>query len=143
MLYFDIPVDFKPQLEAAGCFIEYDRSILLLLRQPFVSPQGNRWGLPSGKLEASETSLEGILREVKEETGILLVPSLTKFLSTAYVRYPELDFTYHIFQCALDKKPKVRLNLKEHKSFDWVLPIDSLNMPLMLDLDTCVKFVYK
>lgn len=58
---------------AAGVAIIYDNKILL------VHPTNASWqrgtcGIPKGKMEDGETSVEAALRELKEETGIILKP---------------------------------------------------------------------
>ncbi|MBI2036595.1 NUDIX hydrolase [Candidatus Microgenomates bacterium] len=48
--------------------VEKDDRLLLEKRTPGIL-EGGKWGLPSGFLARDETASEGILRELKEETG--------------------------------------------------------------------------
>ncbi|MCP8967110.1 NUDIX hydrolase [Ectobacillus ponti] len=52
------------------CFIQRGNDVLLLNRS--YSPNMGLWNGVGGKLDAGETPEQGILREVMEETGILL-----------------------------------------------------------------------
>jgi 8-oxo-dGTP diphosphatase len=45
------------------------RGDVLLIRRA-KEPRKGQWSLPGGKLEFGETLLEGVLREVREETGL-------------------------------------------------------------------------
>jgi ADP-ribose pyrophosphatase YjhB (NUDIX family) len=42
---------------------------LLLVRRAAHLPEGGKWGLPGGFLDRDETLVEGVLRELREETG--------------------------------------------------------------------------
>ena len=53
-----------------GVVIEDDR--ILLLNQD--ADAGRSWSLPGGKLEDGETLAEALVREMKEETGLDIVP---------------------------------------------------------------------
>jgi ADP-ribose pyrophosphatase YjhB (NUDIX family) len=48
--------------------IERDGALLLVRRAPHLT-EGGKWGLPGGFLDRDETLVQGILREVREETG--------------------------------------------------------------------------
>lgn len=67
-IYQESSEHFKPRVEVAALYIEHGQRILLLHRQEMKS-QGNRWGIPGGKVDKGETPLEAVLRETKEETG--------------------------------------------------------------------------
>lgn len=47
---------------------ERDGGLLLVKRAPHLT-EGGKWGLPGGFLDRGETVAEGILRELREETG--------------------------------------------------------------------------
>src|SRR5690625_6702387 len=64
-------------------FIKKGDQILLLNRE-FPTWMGN-WNGVGGKIEAGETPLAGILREIKEETGILLTEATYKGVVTGNV----------------------------------------------------------
>jgi len=48
--------------------VEMDGKLLLVKRSPKIS-EGGKWSLPSGYLDRDETAAEGVLRELREETG--------------------------------------------------------------------------
>jgi 8-oxo-dGTP diphosphatase len=142
MIYTKVPQGFNPTFEAAGCFLERGRNFLLLLRQNDC-PQGNTWGLPSGKIEKGESALEGVIREIHEETGIVVPARRMHFISKVYVIYPDYDFSYYIFRSKMERLPQIKIDPKEHKDFRWVSPREAFSLPIMLDLDWCINLVYK
>ena len=48
--------------------VERDGSLLLVKRATHL-PEGGKWGLPGGFLDRDETLIDGVLRELREETG--------------------------------------------------------------------------
>lgn len=138
MIYRDIPENFNPRLEAVGCFCCLESRLLLLLRQDSL-PEGNKWGVPGGKIEKAESPAFAVRREIWEETGILLPEEKFHPFRTFYVRYPNYDFIYHTFSAELDKPEKVIAMPKEHKGFYWARPHTALKMKLVLDMDECIR----
>lgn len=56
----------------ALCLVRNDRDEVLLYRRPSHSDYyAGFWGLPGGKFGFSETGIETVKREVREETGVL------------------------------------------------------------------------
>lgn len=47
---------------------EMGGKLLLVKRSPNIS-EGGKWSLPSGYLDRNETAAQGVLRELREETG--------------------------------------------------------------------------
>lgn len=139
--YTSPPPNFNPTIEVAACYVEHEFKILILLRQDH-KPQGNTWCLPGGKLDPGDTSLEAVIREVREETAINLKSNNLLFFKSLYVQYPEMDFVYHLFHTRLLSQPKVRISLREHKRYQWATPIDALKLPLTPDEDVCMKMFY-
>lgn len=56
----------------AGAVVIHESRVLLIRRGH--EPMKGQWLLPGGALEVGETLLEGVQREVKEETGLEVLP---------------------------------------------------------------------
>jgi 8-oxo-dGTP pyrophosphatase MutT (NUDIX family) len=54
--------------DGAACF-------LLTRRAPRLSSHAGQWALPGGRVEADESAIEGALRELKEEVGLIASPA--------------------------------------------------------------------
>lgn len=143
MLSSTRPVNFAPRFEVVSCFVIYEDQFLLLHRQSDVKLEPNTWGLPAGKKDKKEAPMEAILREIKEETGLIVPIGRVKQHHTMYVRYPEYDFTYYMFHTNLLKEPEITLNPAEHRAFKWVTPEEALRMRLIRDLDETIKMFFK
>ena len=142
MIYNKKPQEFNPKFEVVSCFVDHDQEILLLHRQDH-KPEGNTWGVPARKVDEGEQISETMIREIREETGFELVSSQLSYFQKLYVKYPKYDFVYHIFYTKLDQKQEVILNSQEHKDFKWISPEAAFDMPLIQDLDACIKLFYK
>lgn len=67
---------------AAGVIVVTNsKKVLLLKRGPTAPWMPNKWGLPGGKVEEGESSVEAASRELQEEAGLLVNPSHLKFLT--------------------------------------------------------------
>ena len=60
----------KPFIEVAAGLILRPDGALLLAQRPADKPWPGWWELPGGKIEAGETTLQALARELKEELGI-------------------------------------------------------------------------
>jgi 8-oxo-dGTP pyrophosphatase MutT (NUDIX family) len=143
-IYLEKPADFHPRAAIVGCcFLHYQDKILLLHRQDGKA-EGNRWGIPGGKLNSGEPVIEAIVREVFEETGIKLDSNKIHNIGKVYIRVPNFDFEYHMVDYVepIESPGLVKINFKEHKGFTWVTPADALTLPLITDEDTCFEIVF-
>lgn len=124
------PSDFSPKVEVSGCFCEYEDKLLFLERHPN-SPQGGTWGIPSGKHEIGEDALAAVIREVYEETGLIISKDSIDDVGKLYVRHPTIDFIYHMFRYRFHTFPQVTLRLEEHLKLLWVTVDEALRLPLI------------
>lgn len=141
MIYKCIPKEFNPRFEIVSCYMECGGEILLLHRQDSKS-EGNRWGVPAGKIDKGENEPEAMIREIKEETGQKVLPGKLEYLKKVYVKYPEYHFIYHMFRLRMDRKPSIKLDRKEHKDHQWIRPLKALELHLVRDLDKCIRLFY-
>jgi 8-oxo-dGTP diphosphatase len=110
------PKDFNLQMQISACYIQSQEKLLLLQRAVKKS-EGGTWTVPAGKLEKNETPKQAALRELFEETGIKL--KSIQSLGSIYIRRPELDYVYHMFNIKLDKIPLIVLSKEEHQNHLW------------------------
>lgn len=122
MIYEVRPEDFSPSLESAGCFVEYEKKIILLLRQDDKKVEPGKWGIPAGKIELNEKPLEAVIRETFEETNIEVPVKRMKYFREFYVRYPDFDFVFHLFNTKFRQIKRVTINPDEHKDYGWISP---------------------
>ena len=141
MIYLEKPDGFDCRAEVASCFIECKGEVLFLLRED-KKIQGNTWCLPAGKIEYGETPLAAVLREIHEETGLQFDKKTITHLQKVYVRFPDIDFIYHMFRTVIKNKKEIFLNPNEHKDFRWLTPKEAHGYPLIRDEDLCIKLVY-
>lgn len=73
-------------LPVAGAVVIDARGQVLLVRRS-VEPQLGRWNLPAGYLEFGESIEEAAVREVREESGLLV--ELTGFLCSVGAGHPD------------------------------------------------------
>lgn len=141
MIFTEVPKDFNPLFEVVGCYVEYGGEILLLHRNNEKS-EGGKWGVPGGKVDPGETLPQALVREILEETGIAVAEGTFKYLQPISVRHLRHDFIYHIFSTKLAVAPEVILQPLEHQAYVWSTPQDALQLPLVSDVDGCIKLLY-
>lgn len=141
MIFLAKPEQFNPKFEVVSCFFEYGGEILLLERQDH-KPQGGTWGVPAGKIDPGETPEIAMFRELFQETGFAAERTKIHYSKKLFVCYPTYDFVYYIFDLKLCSKPIIKINLGEHKSFQWLSPRLALKINLIEDLDSCIRLSY-
>jgi 8-oxo-dGTP pyrophosphatase MutT (NUDIX family) len=93
------------------------------------SKNWKNWAFPKGHLDDDETPEEAALREIEEETG-LIVELLPNF-SSGY----EYEFDYEgkhiekkvVFFLAEAKDENIRLSEKEHQNYSWLTYDEALH----------------
>lgn len=73
--------------------------------------RSGKWSFPKGHIEAGETALECVCREVKEETGFQILPAPIRCV-------PLRGGTYYLFWMPVEPTPEPR-DTDEIEEADW------------------------
>lgn len=106
-------------LKVATCMIIYYHKILLINRNK--EPYMGWWAFPGGKIEIGETTKDAAIREIFEETGFDVDPSLYCNLLEDLIENGEIinqfDLNYHVSKLQSPEKI-IQNNEGELKWFD-------------------------
>jgi len=141
MIHENKPASFNPMFEVVSLFIENKEKILFLQNSSAKKHNPLLWGIPAGKIEKNENKEEALIREIFEETGIVLGKNKLNYNSTVYIKYPTHDFIYHMYKTSITKNEEIKLS-KEHINYKWLTAKEALKLPLILDEDACIKKAY-
>ncbi|HIF9081752.1 TPA: (deoxy)nucleoside triphosphate pyrophosphohydrolase [Photobacterium damselae] len=115
----------KKQIEVVAAVLMNGGQFLAVQRgESQLSYVSKKWEFPGGKVEAGETLVTAIMRELEEELRIIIAEP--QFLLTVEHSYPDFDITMH---CFVVDVPTRELELTEHLDFRW------LNKDQLWDLD--------
>ncbi|EHA1081387.1 (deoxy)nucleoside triphosphate pyrophosphohydrolase [Photobacterium damselae] len=115
----------KKQIEVVAAVLINGGQFLAVQRgESKLSYVSKKWEFPGGKVEAGETLVAAITRELEEELRITIAEP--QFLLTVEHSYPDFDITMH---CFVVNVPTRELELTEHLDSRW------LNKDQLWDLD--------
>jgi 8-oxo-dGTP diphosphatase len=116
-------------MRVVGCFLQYKGKFVILLRHSH-KPDGNTWGLPSGKVEPGESDRDAIMRELHEETGYQASSSEVKLLGEfQFISSEGQPFIYVTHRVILPSLHTVQLETHAHAAYKWVTPKECDAMP--------------
>lgn len=141
MIYAERPKDFRKTCDVVACYVEHHGKFLMLKRHAD-KPNGDRWGLPAGKVDPGENLGEAMCRELHEETGIVCESGSLVLWGSVLVNHDNVGFEYHMYKLELPEVPEVTVNNIEHVEASWFLPVESLSLHQVDDQVECTKLVY-
>jgi 8-oxo-dGTP diphosphatase len=90
---------------------------VLLTQRSATMSQPLLWEFPGGKLEPNESETECLIREIKEELNLIVIPHLR--LKSVCFTYPDKTIKLIPYICRFESGT---INLLEHARYKWVLP---------------------
>lgn len=113
-----------------------NRGRLLVLKRSDVMPyRPGSWDLPGGHLALGESTEEGLLREIREETALDV--TIDRLLGL----HNMIDEPYMqaIYACRLNVYQSLKLRPNEHAEARWVTPAELEAMELIPYLERVLK----
>ncbi|MET0469503.1 MAG: 8-oxo-dGTP diphosphatase MutT [Xanthobacteraceae bacterium] len=86
-------------LTVAACALVDADGRVLLAQRPTGKPMAGLWEFPGGKVEAGERPEQTLIRELKEELGILVNEACLAPLTFASHAYPDFHLLMPLFVC--------------------------------------------
>ena len=86
-------------LTVAACALVDADGRVLLAQRPTGKPMAGLWEFPGGKVEAGERPEQTLIRELKEELGILVNEACLAPLTFASHAYPDFHLLMALFVC--------------------------------------------
>jgi 8-oxo-dGTP diphosphatase len=105
-------------LVAACALIDVDGRVLIAQRPPGKAMAG-LWEFPGGKVEPGERPEQTLIRELREELGIVVSESCLAPLTFASHGYPEFHLLMPLYVC---RRWEGSVTAREHARLAWVKP---------------------
>jgi 8-oxo-dGTP diphosphatase len=106
----------KKNVEVVAAVIMHNQKILCVQRGEnkfeYIS---KKFEFPGGKIEGTETKKQTIIREIKEELNMDIIP--VKELKTVEHEYPDFNLTMHSF---ISECISTEVYLSEHIDYKWL-----------------------
>lgn len=111
-------ITIMKNIEVVAGIIVFGEEILCMQRNKgkyeYVS---YKYEFPGGKVEAGESNVEALKRELKEEMAMEVEAEEKDFFLTVQHKYPDFEVTMHSYVCRVGSKEFVR---KEHVDHKWL-----------------------
>ncbi len=108
----------KTVLVAACALVDADGRVLIAQR-PQGKPMAGLWEFPGGKIEAGERPEQTLIRELKEELGIVVKEDCLAPLTFASHVYPDFHLLMPLYVC---RRWEGTVTAREAQQLAWVKP---------------------
>jgi len=131
------------QKVVVGGVIFHDNKVLIVQRASDEEAYPDLWEVPSGKKEPLEKVTDAVLREVKEETGLVteMVKVIDVFNFSVEKTNETRDVTQINFLLKLIGSSEVKLS-NEHQNFAWITKDEINNYNLSEETKSVIKKTY-
>jgi 8-oxo-dGTP pyrophosphatase MutT (NUDIX family) len=142
MIFMEQQGNFSPAYSVSAVYCFHEERMLIVRRAHDKKFEPDKWGVPAGKLESGEDRFMCAIREMKEETGIVLEKERLIFVKEVFVVWDNVHFTFNIFKYSFDTLPEVALNT-ENTEFKWVTYGELGEFDLVRDERECIIFAHE
>jgi 8-oxo-dGTP diphosphatase len=119
-------VSVKLVLVAACALVDADGRVLIAQR-PLGKSMAGLWEFPGGKVEAGERPEQSLIRELKEELGIVVKQECLAPLTFASHLYPDFYLLMPLYVC---RRWEGFVEPREQQRLKWVRPNELRNFPM-------------
>jgi 8-oxo-dGTP diphosphatase len=119
-------VSVKLVLVAACALIDPDGRVLIAQRPEGKSMAG-LWEFPGGKIETGERPEQSLIRELKEELGIIVKEECLAPLTFASHLYPDFHLLMPLYVC---RRWEGFVDAQEGQRLKWVRPTELRDYPM-------------
>ena len=116
----------KLVLVAACALIDTDGRVLIAKR-PAGKSMAGLWEFPGGKIEPGERPEQSLIRELKEELGIVVKEECLAPLTFASHLYPDFHLLMPLYVC---RRWQGFVEAREQQALKWVRPNEMRNYPM-------------
>lgn len=122
-------------LAVVAAIVENARGEILMAKRPLGKAHGGLWEFPGGKIEAQESAVQALQRELHEELGVR-IGACSEFARSTH-QYPDLRLELHVLRVST-QDPNLRAWIQQSRSVGeeaqalrWVAPprLHRLAMP--------------
>ena len=125
-------------ISTVGALIRNDCGEVLMIQ---THKWSNMWGIPGGKIQYGETSVDALRREILEETALCVFDiefAMVQDCIASKEFYREAHFLLLNYTCKVDGASDVTLN-HEAQTFRWTSISEALAMPLNQPTRTLIE----
>jgi 8-oxo-dGTP diphosphatase len=119
-------VSVKLILVAACALIDADGRVLIAQR-PAGKSMAGLWEFPGGKIETGERPEQSLIRELREELGIVVKEECLAPLTFASHLYPDFHLLMPLYVC---RRWEGFVEAQEQQALKWVRPLELRNYPM-------------
>ena len=95
---------FKMIADGFAFFIKEDK--ILLSRRFNTGHEDGNYGLPSGHIEDGETLKDGVCREIKEEVGVIVLPTDLQLVHVMHRKKEDIRMSFFFLATSFLEEPK-------------------------------------
>lgn len=114
-VYNDIIKAKKGKVHYSDNFVFWNGKLLLLQRATD-DDGANKWGVPGGHVDAGESHEDAAVRELQEETGLVV----DKVVLAGTYSNDDVMIEYYTSYIESDTEPQLILDTAEHQSYRWI-----------------------